>query len=230
LQPRTVAFVDVLGFREITKRLSTDQGLFREMRDSLSMLREEVDSVYQLRDFGLASGQLEMTTFSDCWVISDLDQNTGEVLLRTRVLVARLLYLGFLCRGGIASGPLYHSKAVLLGNGLVDAYELESDVARFPRVVIHDAIVQRAIQLKEKARITWDPHVYCRRDSDGCWYLDVLDLPHPKTEPAGRWNPLPLPPPPEFLSGVRERVVAGLTEALSARLPGWTEPVAWLRR
>jgi hypothetical protein len=105
----------------------------------------------------------EITTFSDHIVISypslpaavygefytpALDHLwTGIVLKDTlRILsgVAELgLRIGLLIRGGFAFGQLFHGQGVVFGRAMVDAYLLESTVAKYPRVVVSDDIIEK---------------------------------------------------------------------------------------
>src|SRR5262249_8589289 len=47
-----------------------------------------------------------------------------------------LLAKGLLIRGGIAKGPLYHDDSIVFGPALIEAYQLETGVAKFPRVIL----------------------------------------------------------------------------------------------
>jgi hypothetical protein len=47
-----------------------------------------------------------------------------------------LLKEGYFIRGALVKGKLYHDNAMVFGEALVRAYELESNLARYPRVMI----------------------------------------------------------------------------------------------
>src|SRR5208283_6043272 len=94
LLPRTVAYVDLMGFGALARRMSTDENLFWEMVDVVRTVSTEVEKTYGLEKLGFSSSAVEMTAFSDCWVFSALDQEAYSVLLHTRTLAARLLYMG----------------------------------------------------------------------------------------------------------------------------------------
>jgi hypothetical protein len=53
------------------------------------------------------------------------------------------LGLGLLVRGGVAVGSLYHNGGVVFGRALVEAYELESRDAIYPRVVVAPTVLKR---------------------------------------------------------------------------------------
>jgi hypothetical protein len=58
-------------------------------------------------------------------------------------IAAAALRIGFLIRGGVTIGKLYHSRGVAFGPALVTAVEVESRVAVYPRVVLsHEAACQ----------------------------------------------------------------------------------------
>lgn len=51
----------------------------------------------------------------------------------------RLLTHGFVCRGAITVGHIYHRGRFVVGPAFVDAYRLEQSVALYPRVVLDSA-------------------------------------------------------------------------------------------
>src|ERR1700756_3728702 len=62
---------------------------------------------------------------------------------RMGMIAARAFALGFLIRGGIALGGLYHSSDIVFGEALIDAYRLESKVAVYPRILISPTVLRR---------------------------------------------------------------------------------------
>lgn len=90
-----------------------------------------------------------ITTFSDHIVISyptkDLrklggDDYLGMALLLPQkligVLAANVMRLGLLIRGGATVGNLYQAGGVVIGKAMIEAYELESRVAIYPRIAV----------------------------------------------------------------------------------------------
>lgn len=130
---RVVGFVDVLGFSKISMRLSSED--------------PEVDFVYFLLnapDFAKANLEMEyeaeFSSFSDNVVASsDLDsKNVWAVLYFCANLQWLMIVQGYLCRGAITTGLLHHSAKAIFGSGLVEAYNLEREVAKYPRIIISD--------------------------------------------------------------------------------------------
>jgi hypothetical protein len=69
------------------------------------------------------------------------------------------LGVGMLVRGGLSRGKLYHRGRVVVGEAMVDAYRLESEVARHPLVVV-------------SSRIHGDDRLFI--DKDGLRCLDYI--------------------------------------------------------
>ncbi len=69
----------------------------------------------------------------------------GLVLLRLAQTAAYIfseaIQFDCLIRGGITIGPLYHSEGVVFGRGLVDAHQIESKLALYPRVVVAQKVI-----------------------------------------------------------------------------------------
>jgi len=85
--------------------------------------------------------------FSDSFIAS-VPFNKDATWIEARVVafckeVAReLLKEKFLVRGGISLGPLLHTEEMIVGPALVWAYELESKVANYPRIVVDSEIAR----------------------------------------------------------------------------------------
>ena len=130
----------------------------------------------------------EITTFSDHIVVSypslpaevygefytaALDHLWSGIVLKDslRILsdVAELaLRIGLLIRGGLAFGQLFHGQGVVFGKAMVDAHELESTVANYPRVVVADDIIEKVTRTNPE-----NAHFFLR-DTDGKWHLDYF--------------------------------------------------------
>jgi hypothetical protein len=181
---RFIAFVDILGFREIVDRMTRETHLFEIIRDVLKELdqkslevqqyrREKVDRKKTARSRDRVSlrgdTDLQMTAFSDCYVLSEVS-TPWRVLAAVQSLGSRLLAEGILTRGGIVQGDAYHRDRVLFGPGIIEAYKLESDVAKYPRILVEDR-VRRAVWKYHEDR--WKGRLL-KRDVDGCWFVNLL--------------------------------------------------------
>jgi hypothetical protein len=139
-QNRVVAFLDILGWKQavlsdgndvvkiLGKTLAQLQGVTRHF-NSLKTLLPEVQKW---------PGDPVMTQFSDCLVLSVESNSHGRETLQNALLTLTsiLIQFGFLLRGGITRGPLFHDSGLVYGPALIEAYELESKVASVPRVIL----------------------------------------------------------------------------------------------
>lgn len=76
---------------------------------------------------------------------------------------------GLLSRGGIAIGKCFADGLMVLGEGLVKAYTLESQIAVYPRTVLSPDLQEYANSLKTASR-------NFAEDFDGYFYVDYISL------------------------------------------------------
>jgi hypothetical protein len=72
-----------------------------------------------------------------------------------------------LIRGAVTSGPLYHSGGIVFGQGLVKAYEMESQMAKYPRIIVDD-------NLLIGTTVGSDSEASMFPDTDGRWCIDYM--------------------------------------------------------
>lgn len=150
-------YVDLLGVRAAI----IEQDHYR--LDALTNLLHEIATLrgsFQVQEQPIESGRQfilrpEISTFSDHIVISfELEELkklggneyfsgiiTAEKLISSLALES--LRLGMLIRGGATLGHLHHKGGVVFGPAMVEAYELESSVATYPRVVVSPDLCSR---------------------------------------------------------------------------------------
>ncbi len=135
---RYVAFVDILGFSDIVRNSETSP----RQASALSKILERTASNRGETFRAQAADDFKAQAFSDCLVISE-NATRGALVHLLQVVTFHALDLmsnGILTRGGIAKGKLYHSDKIVLGPALLEAYRLESRVARYPRILIDQHI------------------------------------------------------------------------------------------
>lgn len=138
-EQRAVAFLDILGFKEIisdAKRIAEVHDLQKNIRDRAANMPN------------LGKG-LQLTFFSDCIVFSaPIGDGSGANVVSTYSGFIQQLLLSreFLIRGAIAVGDLHHDGPILFGPAMIDAYKQESRGTYYPRVVVSDAVVNLAGQ------------------------------------------------------------------------------------
>ena len=130
---RYVAFVDILGFSAIVRKIEHDATSHRinALADALRAIGSHHPSLNGGDDF-------QFQTFSDSIVISSATTPTGllHIFHSISELFIDLLKPGLLIRGAVAKGKLYHDQFVMFGPALLDAYSIETNIAKYPRVVL----------------------------------------------------------------------------------------------
>ncbi len=161
---KIVAFIDILGFKNIVKESEKDNSKLELIYKSLEFLKgRELSREWDLKhveieedaqkkgvsSFDIAS-KTKCTCFSDSIVIS-VDYNNGEdinkpistLIANIANIGAKFMKEGILLRGAIALGNLIHtSNGLIVGQGLIDAYELESQAASGPRIILSKDILK----------------------------------------------------------------------------------------
>jgi hypothetical protein len=85
---------------------------------------------------------------------------------------------GVLCRGGIAEGKVVHNNEMIFGPAMNDAYDLESNTAIYPRIIVSDKIVSLAGKYRKDGHSPVDEIGHVKNllslDGDGLYYLDYI--------------------------------------------------------
>jgi hypothetical protein len=167
---RLVAFIDILGFKNIVQGTKDERRLKSVLRaiDRLRELSEDVES-----------SSKQVSQFSDSIVISYAVRERASVfylLLDIAMAILDLVYWGFAVRGGITIGPLIHDEKHLLGKGLIDSYEMESKYAKYPRVLVDPALLKLSRTFHAPQNSPDDEAGYVRdllrEDEDNRFFLD----------------------------------------------------------
>lgn len=180
---RIIAFVDILGFKNLVEESTVNKYEFQKILDSLKnfrKLKKEKEDQHHIKD-------VKVTTFSDSLVISyPLDNSDCEVFYSILLDLTRLqlILLGnnVIIRGGIAIGKLRHTQYEIFGPAMNEAYRLESKIAKYPRIVICEDTVKTYVQMHpstgEDAKNQEKLESLLRQDSgENIYYLDYLGNP-----------------------------------------------------
>jgi hypothetical protein len=163
---RYVAFVDILGFSDIVRRSEKDQTTIRI--DALAKALVDIGAWHPSIN---ESDDFQFQSFSDSIVMSSAATLTGlaHIFYSITELTLRLLSDGLLIRGAVAKGKLHHKQAVIFGPSLLEAYNLEHTIAKYPRVVLSREVY------RDFHRVA-DSYIFpkIRLDEDGPPFLDTL--------------------------------------------------------
>jgi len=136
---RVIAFIDILGFSEVVKNQEKAQLIL----NALTEIKKEIDKQFASECFTKFQGVLDtqITAFSDSVVISGYPSQVmpvyGNACTFSRLLIER----GFLCRGAISVGELYHNNGILFGQAFIDAYNAEKQRAIYPRIILDKEVI-----------------------------------------------------------------------------------------
>ncbi|MBW9107775.1 hypothetical protein JNB89_28935 [Paraburkholderia phenoliruptrix] len=129
-----------------------------------------------------------INSFSDCVVIS-VKPDIREIGLLVYIVFKisrQLLMAGFLSRGGIAKGLLYHEDGssssnagppMVFGPAFVAAYVFESTHADGPRIILENSVrehIRRKCDLMPDSKLTAFLNTHIKRAEDGPAYIDVF--------------------------------------------------------
>ena len=149
-----VAFMDILGFKEIIRKALID---VRTLQGLLSDISVPIDN-------GRIPGQHHAKMFSDSLTVSiPINRSTSSSFLDEIISIqGALVDLGVFVRGAVVMGDHFEDSKVLFGPALIEAVELEKTVARWPRIVVQPRVLEP------------DSCDYIRQDTDGIKYLNYL--------------------------------------------------------
>lgn len=166
-----VAFIDVLGAKGMIKK---------DVDGSLNIVHRAYQRSIDFFEQHFTKTPFAVHIFSDNIIIGCRVPN-NELLLRcfravnimAAMVQGNFLFNGLLVRGGIAYGDFYKDDIMVWGSALVKAYELESTMAFYPRVIIDPDLVGDLNLLLEEDKIK-ESKLWLRADNDGLLYVDYL--------------------------------------------------------
>lgn len=155
-QEAFVCYIDILGFKKLVKN-AQDRFSIKKIYDGLYFKGSPFWGDYD-------SSVTKVSEFSDHITISFL-HCCPERIYEILGVVLNLTDYGMMCRGAISHGHVCHNENVLFGPALIEAYDLESNVANFPRIIISDDVYKKLDAASSS---------FFRQDFDGIWYLDYF--------------------------------------------------------
>jgi hypothetical protein len=172
---------------------------------------------------------LRAQSISDAVAISAKATENGlrHILSTLQDLSFRLLRMGFFVRGGLVRGQLVHEENTIFGPALLDAYHLESAVAKFPRIMISRDVMTdiRAASIAEELQ------VFAVQSPDGPFSVNMLA--HATKSATEDYRSFLLPQLKQIADQVKRRLdeatdnpshfekVHWFARTWNARLPDW---------
>jgi hypothetical protein len=171
-QDRYCAFADILGFRELISRLRDSPASF----DALHSLLKRIHGTHSGEAVGFSETDFRAQSISDAVAISTAVNAAGlDQLFRSlQALSLDLLCEGYFVRGAVVKAPLYHDDQTVFGEALVRAYRFESEVAKYPRIVVTQEVRHDMLTYIAQSKDRYPKMDAIRQSADGPMYLDVL--------------------------------------------------------
>lgn len=174
-EERIILFLDFLGFKELVDRTTRESEFLKYLVKAMDIIGE-----IGADDAELLKSQ-QITQFSDSIVVSYLVTEQSAVfwlMSDIAIHVIRLAERGFLVRGGMTVGQVYHSKKHVVGPAMNEAYRIESQVAKYPRVVIDPKVLEVARRSRHEYHSAYEEEGYVRafmtKDVDGNFFFDYV--------------------------------------------------------
>lgn len=187
-EKRIVAFIDILGFKEIVRNSEINSSKIELLYTALNFLKNwEIPEKWDLKYIEIEEdaqkkninnfdirGKTNTTTFSDSIVVSvKVDNNVNEMI---STLVSNLSYIGanlfekgISFRGAITIGNIIHEEnGIVFGQALIDAYQLETKSAKYPRIILSNKLIKELNYPIENKKDRYPYHQYINRFEDGC--------------------------------------------------------------
>jgi hypothetical protein len=105
------------------------------------------------------------------YILASLDILIDKAITTQQTLLSKK---GVLSRGALTVGKLFHNGKFIFGPAIVEAGELEK-CAKFPRIIISDAIRKNIKSLESKSRMGMRVSHYFDEDSDGRYYIKYIE-------------------------------------------------------
>ena len=152
-EKRAVAFIDVLGFKSVVDSANSEQSALSELTELIELLATAVPTLDSTVSSTVPEELVPKHIYiSDCIILSapltseKKKSYNGLAILVMRViqLTHMLLNKGYIIRGGISVGNVWHIKTNIVGVAYQEAYSIERKV------------IVPCVQLSESAQEYWN--------------------------------------------------------------------------
>ncbi len=169
-----IFYFDILGFKNLVDT-SIDQNGCEVVgqTDKLLFALKQIEGLYNMD----STTYRQFLAFSDTVVVTMEGADNFELelmILRTSSMQRILLENSILLRGAVVSGLLYNDGKRIFGPAIIEAYLLEKDKAKYPRIIVDEKLVQ-FLKLQPKATLfVRSEDRYLRIDDDGVYYINYF--------------------------------------------------------
>ena len=184
------AFIDILGFsnmieNDIEQALEFYNNFFSVVNASSMMhktMTNHIGETIKERKVENTIQHIEFSSFSDSIIFSSKEHQ--GFLWSIATIISYIISSGFLVRGGIGYGLHYekisNGSHYIVSKAFLDAVKLESNIAKFPRILIHKDALN--VILNDEAFNKFYLLHFIIQDEDNHWFLNPF-FHNPDIEP-----------------------------------------------
>ena len=136
IETAVVGYLDILGFRNLVRADANRRIIASKLDRAMERALECFGGKAALQ--GTVDAEWRVRVFSDCICIAKAATDLG-ILVTLDAISAfsrEMIASGFPIRGGLTTGPYSDSDQLIFSQAQIDAYDIESKQAQFPRVVL----------------------------------------------------------------------------------------------
>lgn len=169
-----VCAIDILGFSQMIVNSCRDGYGDKLLREINYLINKNKQCIVPNK---YSEGKIKI--FTDNMVVAypikdDGEAELDEVLDNVSEYQFNLALEGLFVRGGISVGEFYINEDIVFGPALLDAHNVESQIACYPRIILDEKTVKRV----QKYISYYDVAPQQSKiliDSDGQWFLNYLN-------------------------------------------------------
>ena len=165
-----IAFLDILGAKKIIEQ-NADESLnlvYKSYTEAIAQYKKRTNPHFLIPKINIFSDNISISFCID----EDFENGVEcilSIIMFCSILTAQFLSNGLLIRGGITVGYCFSDDFMVWGKALVRAYEIESTIAIYPRIVI-DPLADELFELLKNPKYR---KMICR-DFDGLYFIDIF--------------------------------------------------------
>jgi len=175
-EPYYIAYIDILGYKEIVKRGD------EHLAETIDLFLTEAEQI--ARDNQKVCGcitdineEIFIKAFADNIIICT--KKYWDILF---IMVGLLQYFmlkkGYYLRGALCHSNLYFGDKFIFGEGIILAHEIESKIAKYPRIILHSSYMkavndQKVVPFSLLASVAGMLPLYLN-DFDGYMYVNYM--------------------------------------------------------
>lgn len=168
-QEKLVAFIDLLGFKELNADVEQKSTIHNVLKTN-----EELIKIIETINIGQKQNEnCSIRIFSDSIFFSYPQEMFTALLKDIRTIYYQVAKQGYFFRGGITFGKVFDTGISLYGPAVIEAYELESNTAFYPRIILKKDLFKK-LNLTESQKTDISSNRLILKDFDNQLFLNYL--------------------------------------------------------